>query len=92
MKFSRLGATLNAFALAGLALQTAAGAAPDPSDPAAAVPPLVHRSAFVRPPAGAASGPIGWPEANERVGRIGGWRAYAREAQAGAASAPAHRQ
>jgi hypothetical protein len=34
-----------------------------------------------------------WKEANDTVGRIGGWRAYGREAQAnppaGAASAPA---
>ncbi|MCE9657961.1 MAG: hypothetical protein K8R60_05335 [Burkholderiales bacterium] len=36
--------------------------------------------------------PVGsWRQANERVGRIGGWQAYAREAQASgpAASAPA---
>ena len=38
--------------------------------------------------------PVGsWQEANDRVGRIGGWRAYAREAQGGdAASAPADRR
>ena len=37
--------------------------------------------------------PVGsWREANDRVGRIGGWRAYAREAQGGdAASAPGNR-
>ena len=44
--------------------------------------------------------PVPWREANDTVGRIGGWRAYAREAQGaappegaasqpGAASAPA---
>ena len=38
--------------------------------------------------------PVGsWREANDRVGRIGGWRAYAREAQGGdAASAPGDRR
>lgn len=30
-----------------------------------------------------------WRESNEQVGRIGGWRAYAREAQGAAAPAPA---
>ncbi|MFC5500166.1 hypothetical protein ACFPOE_21670 [Caenimonas terrae] len=34
--------------------------------------------------------PIPWREANDTVGRIGGWRAYAREAQGATAStAPA---
>lgn len=36
---------------------------------------------------------VSWKEANDNVGRIGGWRAYAREAQGGGhahgASAPA---
>jgi hypothetical protein len=68
-----------------------ATARPDPADARATVPSLEHRSAFARARAGTASGPIGWREANDRVGRIGGWRAYAREAQAQAASAPAHR-
>lgn len=38
--------------------------------------------------------PVGsWREANDRVGRIGGWRAYALEAQGGAAaSAPGDRR
>lgn len=30
-----------------------------------------------------------WKEANDEVGRIGGWRAYAREAQGAVAEAPA---
>ncbi len=55
-------------------------ALPDPLDPQAAVPELNYRSAletyrrFVDDP------PIPWREANETVNRIGGWRAYAREA------------
>jgi hypothetical protein len=62
-------------------------ATPDPLDPKAAVPPAQHRSAMgtYRP---SADTPVGsWKEANERVNRIGGWRAYAREA-AQPASAP----
>lgn len=62
---------------------------PDPTDARQPVPPLVHRSALA--PASAAaldSPPVAWPAANAQVGRIGGWRAYAREAGAGPASAP----
>jgi hypothetical protein len=53
---------------------------PDPADAQANVPPLVYRSAVPKsaPPAEV---PVGsWPQANETVWRIGGWRAYAREA------------
>jgi len=32
---------------------------------------------------------VPWRQANDEVGRIGGWRAYAREAQAAAAAASA---
>lgn len=86
-------------ALAALlvAAASAACAAPprpdprDPLDPSAAAPPPVHRSPLqthrrlpeLPPPEGAR-----WREGNETVNRIGGWRAYAREAAA-AASAPA---
>jgi hypothetical protein len=31
---------------------------------------------------------LSWREANDRVGRIGGWQAYARDSQNGAAGAP----
>jgi len=85
--------------LAALLLPAAAlaqgPARPDPLDARAAVAPLVHRSALAdykglasEPP------PLTWREANEAVLRIGGWRAYAREAQAPApaASAPAQRR
>jgi hypothetical protein len=63
-------------------------ARPDPLDPKAATPALHYRSALAayRRPADAPAS--GWREANEAVERIGGWRAYAREAQAPAASAP----
>jgi hypothetical protein len=67
---------------------------PRPDDAKAPVPALQHRSAIAdyrRLDGPAPSVP--WREANDRVERIGGWRAYAREAQAPApsASAPAVR-
>jgi hypothetical protein len=65
-------------------------AARDPLNARAPVPPVRYRSAFsgYRP---LADDRLGWKEANDEVGRIGGWRAYAREANAPepAASAPA---
>ena len=70
--------------------QPAARNRPDPADPSAVVPPakppssLTQYRRFGEQPVGS------WREANETVNRIGGWRAYAREAsQASAASAPA---
>ena len=63
---------------------------PDPLDANAAVVPLVYRSAFSGyKPLSAETPPLSWREANDTVERIGGWRAYAREANAPAASAPA---
>lgn len=65
-----------------LAAQPAAPVGPrDPIDARAAVPPVSYRSAL------SSYRPLGddktdWKEANHRVGRIGGWRAYAREANA----------
>ncbi len=61
----------------------------DPLDATAKVSPLVYRSAlatFQRHSEGEA---VPWREANDRVGRIGGWRAYAREANAPEAPASA---
>ena len=69
-----------------------AQARPDPADAQAAVAPLTHRSALADyRKATAASAPTAWRDANDTVERIGGWRAYAREAAASApaASAPA---
>lgn len=62
-------------------------AAADPLDAAAVVPAAAHRSALsaYRPSPDATPG--SWQDANDAVARIGGWRAYAREA---AASAPDH--
>ena len=63
----------------------AASAAPDrradPTDPQARVPALRYTSSL-RPAAEAAADKAPtWREANDAVTRIGGWRAYAREAQ-----------
>ena len=53
---------------------------PDPLDPKASIPPLVHGSAFVQYRR-LADAPVGsWRDANDTVTRIGGWRAYARDA------------
>lgn len=54
---------------------------PDPADPAARVPVATYRSVFAdyRPLGEEVVGD--WRAANDEVGRIGGWRAYAREAQ-----------
>lgn len=58
-----------------------AASAPKVLDAQAPVPPLVYRSALgsYRPYADTTPSP--WVESNERVGRVGGWRAYAKEAQ-----------
>lgn len=52
----------------------------DPLDAKAAVPALVYRSALTGYRRLSDDEPVPWREANDTVGRIGGWRAYAREA------------
>lgn len=65
-------------------LLVAAGAArsapPDPALPGAAVPAVVHRSAFADFRFFADAKPVPWRQANDQVAAIGGWRSYAREA------------
>lgn len=65
------------------AQEQAKPARPAPLDAKAAVPPVVYRSAFegYRPLADQAVTP--WKAANDTVKEIGGWQAYAREAQGG---------
>ena len=72
---------------AGLLLATAPArsAAPDPLDGRSATKALQHRSAFDGYRRQGDDPPMGWRQANDAVGRIGGWRAYAREAAASAA-------
>lgn len=64
-------------------------ARPDVLDAAARVPPVVHRSPLAQYRRYADEPTGSWREANELVNRIGGWRAYAREAAAPAAPASA---
>ncbi len=59
----------------------------DPLDARAPVPPAAHVPAFAGYRPAGETRPIGWKEANETVSRIGGWRAYAREAGAPAPAA-----
>lgn len=69
--------------------QTPPRTRPDPLDPAARVP-AVHAPSSLAGYRRLAEQPVGsWREANETVNRIGGWRAYAREASQPAAAAPA---
>ena len=53
------------------------------------VPVLIYRSAFTRYKPFADQSVLSWREVNDEVGRIGGWRVYAREAQQPAAIEPA---
>jgi hypothetical protein len=65
---------------AGAAAQEPSRATPrGPVDPDAKVAPVVHQSPFAgyRPFADAQVGP--WRAVNDEVGRIGGWKVYARE-------------
>ena len=89
-KSLRLGLALAA-CLAATPAFAQAGSSPDPLNPQAIVPLVQHRSVLQRLQPRSAPEAGAWKEHNERVGRIGGWRAYAREAQQpeGAASAPA---
>ncbi len=63
----------------------------DPLNPRAAVPPPAYRSALHGYRTWAEVQATPWRAANDEVARIGGWRAYAREAQASAPTpTPAH--
>jgi hypothetical protein len=53
----------------------------DPLDPNATVPALRYESAMTQYRRLSDEKPVPWREANDAVTRIGGWRAYAREAQ-----------
>ena len=56
-------------------------AQPDPLDPNAGVPAPSYQSAFSRYRLLSDEKPVSWRDANDTVTRIGGWRAYVREAQ-----------
>ena len=55
---------------------------PDPLDATAPVPALSYRSSLTSYRAFGDDKPVPWKEANDTTARIGGWRAYAREARA----------
>lgn len=85
MSFLPIAAVTSSAAALFLAAAVACAAAPaerDPLDPRAAVPPQRHSSALTgyRTPKDPA--PTDWREANDTTARVGGWRAYARQAQA----------
>ena len=87
-----LGVALLISALAGPAAwaqaQTATPSLPDPGQASTPVPALVYRSALQAYRPWREQGPGDWRGLNEQVNRIGGWRAYLREAQQ-APAAPA---
>lgn len=68
------------FACVGAVSGQAIAAAPDPADANAVTPVTIYQSPFAdyRPLGEDTDTP--WRDANETVGKIGGWRAYAREA------------
>jgi len=69
----------------GAALLTVSPApahANDPTRADAPVPALHHESALRHYRALGPTPPLSWQQANERVNRIGGWRAYTRETHA----------
>lgn len=69
-------------AAASAATNVAAQSLPDPADPAAQVPAAGYRSAFEGYRKMGDTPVADWREANDAVAKAGGWRAYAREAQA----------
>lgn len=86
----RVVAAVGLLLLSAAQAQTTAAARPqDPLDAQAAVPPAAHRSSLAGYRAGGETQPVPWKQANDTVTRIGGWRAYAREAAAAEAPASA---
>lgn len=79
--FRCLAMACSAHGATALAQQTPASAARQPAQDAA--PSSVYRSAWSAYRPFADEKVISWKEANDAVGRIGGWRAYLRESQSG---------
>ena len=59
----------------------ALSATPDPAIEKSVVPPVIYRSPFHDYRGLGEDKLIPWKQANDEVGRIGGWRVYAREAR-----------
>lgn len=86
----RLAAGLLALSALAVMAQPATTTRPaDPLDPQARVPAPAYRSPFPVGKGTAEDKPVSWQTANETVGRIGGWRVYAREAAQPPVAAPA---
>lgn len=83
-----LAAALLLTAPSAQAQRAPAAGLPDPLDARAEVPPASHDSPFAGYRAAGEDGVGSWREANEAVNRIGGWRAYAREASRPAPASP----
>ena len=75
-------ACMAATAIPAWADSTAGGRRADPQDATASVPQAVYRSPFESYRAFGEEKLKPWKEVNDTVGSIGGWRAYAKEAQA----------
>jgi len=58
------------------------------TDAQATIPKLNYRSPFAAYQADKAEEPRAWRDVNDRVGSIGGWRVYAREAQPATSTRP----
>jgi hypothetical protein len=63
-----------------VAASHATSAGDNPADATAVVPPINYRSSFADYRALGDDKAQPWRDANDTVGRIGGWRAYAKEA------------
>ena len=74
--------TLSIAAAAPMAWAQSAPDKPDPLDAHASVPPAIYRSSLSDYRLLSDEEVTSWKESNDKVGRIGGWRAYAKEAQA----------
>ena len=72
---------LAACAAVALGCAEALSATPDPANDKAVVPPVRYQSPFRDYRPLGEDQPIAWKAANDEVGRIGGWRAYAKEAR-----------
>ena len=75
-----------AFALLAAVAMASSSAAPpasppDPASPGASVPPLTYHPVLAGYRALPGDRATSWRQANEQAAAIGGWRAYAREAQ-----------
>lgn len=77
-----LPGVLLVFAALPVAAQSGAPPRADPLDPAAPVPAVRHTSPLAGLRSSGPTPPGSWRAANDNVARIGGWRAYAREAAA----------